>query len=137
MTAFGPTIIFDQSVGGNVRLKGALAPGAVLTNGNTYRERLRMWAGALDLHVRVKMAVSAGIPTIQFVPETANIFTNDLTISDCTAGLTAAQAITNNVEAQTSYTPEGELFIDVVIDCTPASAAGVITYVDVSTRTQS
>ncbi len=136
MAVFGPTVIHDQTAGGGQRLRGGLAATSVLAQGNTYRERIRLSANCLDIHVRAKMAVSGGTPTIQIVPSTANINGNDLTVSDATAGITAATNLVNNTEATQAYTPFGETFVDVVIDTTGGSAAGTLTYVDVFSRVQ-
>jgi hypothetical protein len=137
MSVIGPTVIHDVTVGGSIRMVGKLAVGAVLVNGNTYRERCRAAANIVAFEIRAKMTVTGGTPTVQAVAETANIYGNDLTVSDATSGLTAATALVTATEANHAYTPpKGETFIDIVIDCTPASAAGTITYIDVLTRIQ-
>ena len=136
MAVFGPTVINDQTVGGSNRLGGKLAVGAVLAQGNTYRERIRVGGNILSIDVRAKMAVSGGTPTVQLVPSTATIYGNDLTVSDVTTGLTTATNLVNATEANHAYTPKGENFIDVVVDTTGGSAAGTITYIDVNSRIQ-
>src|SRR5258708_34200831 len=136
MAVFGPTVIHAQTVGGSNRLKGVLAAGKVLATGQTYRERIRCAGNILSIDIRCKMTVTGWTPTVQLVPQTANIFGNDLTVSDTTSGLTGATALSSGVEANHSYTPKAENFIDVVIDTTPATAAGTITYVDVTPRIQ-
>lgn len=137
MSATAATIIHDLTMQGSIRMRGNFLVGASLAQGNTYRERVRMPASAASIDVRVKAAVSGGTPTVQIVPQTANIMTNDLTISDTSSGLTAATNITNNTEVTQGYTPKGEMMIDIVIDCTGGSAAiSSITYVDVGVRKQ-
>lgn len=136
MTVVAATQISDSTMSGMMRMRGNLAAGAVLAQGNTYRERIRMPSSGASIDVRAKMTVTGGTPTIQLVPQTADKMANDLTVSDATSGLTAATNLVTATEATQGYTPKGEMFIDVVIDCTGGSAAGTVVYVDVGVRRQ-
>lgn len=116
-----------------MRLKGTLAVGATLTNGDTYRNRIYLPPGQVStLSARVKLTVSGGTPTVQLVPQTANIRPDglDTTVSSVTTGLTAATNLTNGAEAVHTLTVLGDEVVDVVVDVTGASAAGTVTYVD-------
>src|SRR3990167_6209290 len=115
MSVVGPTLIYELDAGGSVRLGGSLAAGATLTNGNTYRERLRVPTRATGVDVRTKINVSGGTPTVQLVPQTADIHGPNLTVSSVTSGLTTATNIPDDTEAIHSYTPSAEPFIDVVV----------------------
>lgn len=136
MAVVGPTLIHDLTPGGSVRLRGGLAAAATIANGNTYRERLALPPNAGTINLRFKMDVSAGTPTIQLVPQTANIERDSLTVSSVTTGLTSATSVVDDTELVHSYTSKGERVVDVLLDATPASAAGTVTYCDVSVTTQ-
>src|SRR3970282_1124685 len=120
MTAFGPTAggFYDLQSGGVIRLGGQLVATKAIVNGNTYRERLMLGGRAASVDVRVKMAVSGGTPTMQGVPRTAALD------ADCTSGLSTATNLSNNSEANHSYTTKGEGTVDVVLDATGAAARG-------------
>lgn len=135
-TINGPTYICDLTNGGHERLTGKLAAGLAITNDNIYRERLRLPPYAVSVDVRFKMTVSGGTPTVQVVPQTANIMGDDKTVSSVTTGLTTATNLSSGTEALHSYTLKGERFADVVLDATGASAAGTLTYCDVSVKLQ-
>lgn len=134
MATVGPSLIVDQTSGGMMRLRGSLAPGTILVNGNVYRERLRMPANAVSADARCKMAVAGGTPTVQLVAQTGDKSGNDLTVSDAASGLAAPTLLLNNQEATHTYIPKGETFVDVVVDCTGAAASGTLTYCDVGSR---
>lgn len=134
MAVVGPTISYDFSQGGTNRLGGSLAASATISNGNSYRERLVIPSHATSIDVRLKMTVSGGTPTVQLVPQTANLTVPSLTVSSVTSGLTTATDLVTGTEAVHSYTPGGEQLVDVVLDATGASAAGTLTYCDVSVQ---
>lgn len=131
MSTIGPTVVQDASCGGSLRVLTDLAAGATIANGNVYRARFSV-PNAHRLNVRVKMSVSGGTPTVQWVPQTANIGAPDLTVSDAAAGVASATNLVDATEALAQYTMNGERVVDLVIDAQGASAAGTLTSVDVS-----